>query len=277
MIHLVFQHADVETLQESFALDPSLQGDIIEIKDDYAVGPLGEIYTEQGIEERRAWWREVLAGSGHDGQADHGTVNDPQTVDELIATLGQHPGETVWIWVAQNKHDVSGYYWLISQLSPFQGRILILYLHNLPFISLKGTLFYPVNLFQIPPREFLKAKKLARPVTAGEFENDTEEWKRLCGENSGVRTLEGGKKLVQHELDFYDKQLVSFIHADWQKASRLMQQFMNKAPHTTGDAFLRWRLKKMIEAQQIEYQGTLNTLKDFEVRIKITEPVETTN
>ena len=67
------------------------------------------------------------------------------------------------------------------------------------------------------------------------------------------------------------------MNTDWQKASRLMNQFMNKAPHTTGDAFLRWRLKKMIEDGQIEYQGALHTLKDFEVRLKAAQPVGSTN
>ena len=126
----------------------------MEIKDDYAVGPLGDIYSEQGIEQRSAWWHEVLAGGEYDGPAGEGSVNDPQTVRKLIAALEQDPQETAWVWVAQNKHDVSGYYWLVSQLPVFQGRVLVLFLHNLPFISLKGTLFYPVNLFQIPPREF---------------------------------------------------------------------------------------------------------------------------
>lgn len=246
----------------------------MEIRDEYAVGPLQDIYVEQGIEARRSWWRDVLAGGDGDALVDQDIVNDPRTVAELIRQLEADPKETAWVWVAQNKHDVSGYYWLISQLHPFQGRILVLFLHNLPFISLKGTLFYPANLFQIPPREFLKAKKLARPVTASEFENDGEEWKRLCSENKEVRILEGAKKLAQYDADFYDDQLLSFLGNEWQKASKLIHHFLHKATHSTGDAFLLWRLKKLIENQRIEYQGVLATMKDFEVRSKEAEPVE---
>jgi len=43
----------------------------------------------------------------------------------------------------KNKHDVCGYYWLMSQLKDLQGRIYILYLNNLPFINDKGQIFYP--------------------------------------------------------------------------------------------------------------------------------------
>ena len=67
--------------------------------------------------------------------------------------------------MAPNQHDVCGYYWLMNQLKEFEGRIYILSLNNLPFINDKGTIFYPRDLFEIPPKEFIKAKKLARPVT----------------------------------------------------------------------------------------------------------------
>ena len=62
MIHIVFQHNDVSVLSASFDLDAALRGDVILIEDDFAVGPLAMIYTPEGIEARKHWWREVLAG-----------------------------------------------------------------------------------------------------------------------------------------------------------------------------------------------------------------------
>ena len=94
--------------------------------------------------------------------------------------------------------------------------------------------------------EYLKAKKLAREITVSEFETDVEEWVKISSENKGIRLLEGGKKLVQESDDFYDAGLKKFITADWQKASKIIHQFLSKATHTTGDAYLLWRLKLMI-------------------------------
>jgi hypothetical protein len=181
--------------------------------------------------------------------------------------------EILWIWAAQNKHDVSGYYWLMSQLKEFQGRVFILYLNNLPFINEKGQLFYPTNLFEIPPREFLKARKLARPVTLSEFEIDPDEWLRLCQEEKGVRVLEGGKKLTQYPYDYYDEELKKFISGDWIKASKLIHQFLSKAKQTTGDAYLLWRLKQLIAAGELDSQGELKGMKDFEIKAKAGSPV----
>ena len=266
MIHVVFQEADIEALRKSFELDSSMEGEIIQIKDDFAVGPLENIYTEEGIAARKAWWQDVLAGGDYQGLVESGKIDDDKTVKELVEKLENNPDEKLWIWAAQNKHDVSGYYWLISQLKEWQGRVFILYLNNLPFINEKGHIFYPVNLFQIQPKEFIKAKKLARPVTLSEFEIDPDEWKKLCDENKPVRLLEGGKKLIQKEIDFYDNEILQFITSDWQKVNRLFSAFFNKGKHTTGDAFMLWRIKQMIAAGKLEAQGELKNMKDFEVK-----------
>lgn len=268
MIHIVFNTADTTVLQQAIEMDETLAGAVLEIKDDYAVGPLQNIYTAEGIDARRNWWTEVLAGGDYDGKTSTGEVDDNAIVTHLKTTLNENPEEIVWIWAAQNKHDVSGYYWLISQLKDYQGRVFILYLNNLPFINEKGLIFYPEWLHIIPPKEFLKAKRLARPVTLSEFEVDPDEWTRLCNEGLEVRLLEGGKKLVQKEAGFYDEELKKFITADWQKASKIIHQFLSKAKQTTGDAYLLWRLKQMIAAGGFDTQGDLKKMKDFEVKLQ---------
>ncbi|MET0244612.1 MAG: DUF1835 domain-containing protein [Flavitalea sp.] len=277
MIHIVFNTADVEVLRKAIELDETLQGDIIEIKDDYAVGPIKDLYTEEGIEARKQWWREILSGGDLDGHVDKDIVNDNRTISELITRLNEQPDEKVWIWAAQNKHDVSGYYWLLHFFKPLQGRIFILYLNNLPFINEKGLIFYPQWLHVIPAKEFIKAKKLARPITLSEFEVDPDEWTKLSNEDKGVRLLEGGKKLSQSDYDFYDKELQAFITKDWQKASKVISQFLSKGKNTTGDAYLLWRLKSFVNAGAIDSQGELKTMKDFEIKNKseAAEPVAT--
>jgi hypothetical protein len=268
MIHIVFNEADVAVLQQAIELDETLTGEVLLIRDDYAVGPLKDIYSEEGIEIRKNWWREVLAGGDGDGDVDKGIVDDNKLVAELITKLDADIEEKVWIWAAQNKHDVSGYYWLMSQLKAYQGRVYILYLNNLPFINEKGNIFYPEWISYIQPKEMLKAKKLSRLITTSEFEVDPDEWTKLCNEEKGVRLLEGGKKLIQKELNFYDSELKSFITGDWQKASKIIHQFLSKAKHTTGDLFLLWRLKQLLATDVYDVQGTVKNMKDFEVKKK---------
>lgn len=268
MIHIVFNEADVTVLKKAIEMDESLAGEVIQIKDDYAVGPLSNIYVGEGIESRKQFWREVLAGGDLDGKVDENDVDDYKTAAELVGTMRRNEEEKIWIWAAQNKHDVSGYYWLLNYMKEFQGRVFILYLNNLPFINEKGNIFYPNWLHEIPAKEFLKAKKLAREITLSEFEVDPDEWMKICNESKGVRLLEGGKKLVQQDYDFYDSDLKKFVTPDWQKASKVIHHFLSKAKHTTGDMYLLWRLKTMIAMDMFDVQGKVGNMKDFEIKTK---------
>jgi hypothetical protein len=255
-------------LQQAIELDETLAGEIVQIHDDLAVGPIENIHIGEGMEARRNWWSTVLGGGDYEGEHLKEDKNDLSIIANVVGNLRRDENEQIWIWAAQNKHDVCGYYWLLHYVKEFQGRVFTLYLNNLPFLNDKGQVFYPNWLHEIPAKEFLKAKKLAREITLSEFEVDPDEWAKLCSENGGVRLLEGGKKLISEPENFYDAELKKFITADWQKASKVIHTFLSKAKHTTGDSFLLWRLKLMIEQGLIDMQGKLGNMKDFEVKTK---------
>ena len=253
MIHIVFNTADMASIEAAIALDETLAGKVIEIKDDYAVGPLLDIYETEGYQARRDWWKNILEHSPYEEQL--AIVDDKLTVHQLIESLEENPEEEVWFWMGQNAHDVCGYYWLMSQLKPYQGRLQVLYLNNLPFLNDKGQLFYPTYLNEIQPKEFLKAKKLARPITLSEFEIDPDEWKKLCQENEGVRFLEGGKKLVSMSSSFYDKDIFSLLTKNAQKLPSALAHIISKMKVKTGDAFIVSRLKAMQEIGKVVLAG----------------------
>lgn len=265
MIHIVFDAADKQALQAAIELDDTFSGDIIVIEDDWSVGPLDDIYNETGIALRKAWWQQVSGGGDFEATT---VYQDEMIVQSLLARMNADPGETIWVWAAQNSHDVCGYYWLLPHLKPFQGRVSILYLNNLPFINEKGNIFYPLNLSEIQPKEFLKAKKLARPITTSEFEVDPDEWTKLCNDNKGIRILEGGKKLIQHDYDFFDAELKKYIMPDWQKAGKVIHNFLTKSKSKTSEAYALWRLKTLVAMELYEVQGKVEKMKDFEIKYK---------
>lgn len=346
MIHVVFQEADVAVLEKAIALDPKLKGRVVQIKDDYAVGPVENIYQPEGYQLRKAFWQEALQFSPYTAQLD--IVDDKMTVfnlikylkgdrtavfpvrevkpvtaaaarknaaaaaepvaettlpeepvaedapaaettapatGEVVATKGTENTEAVatdmdaaepveiaavetadeyddnpelWIWMGQNQHDVCGYYWLMSQLADYQGQVQVLYMNNLPFINEKGGIFYPSNLYEIQPKEFLKAKRLARAITLSEFEVDPDEWRRLCRENAMVRILEGGKKIVSKEAGFYDQDIFNAIGKDAGKLNKIIGNVLSKMKIKTGDVFLVWRIRQLAEAGKLEVLGDWN-------------------
>jgi hypothetical protein len=85
MIHIVFNTADIAALEAAIELDETLAGKVIEIKDDYAVGPLQDIYETEGYQARRDWWQSILTHSPYTDQLD--LVDDKLTVHQLINAL----------------------------------------------------------------------------------------------------------------------------------------------------------------------------------------------
>ena len=253
MIHIVFETANIAALEAAIELDETLAGRIVEIKDDYAVGPLLNIYETDGYQARRDWWKDVLQNSPYEQQLD--IVDDKLIVHELTSTLNVDENEQLWIWMGQNVHDVCGYYWLMSQFKEYQSRVQVLYLNNLPFLNEKGQLFYPTHLSQIQPKEFLKAKKLARPITLSEFELDPDEWKKICDENEGVRFLEGGKKIVSMPISFYDKEIAALLTKNAQKLPSAIAHILGKMKVRTGDAFIVFRLQELASQGKILFVG----------------------
>ena len=268
MIHIVFNEPDVKVLKQVLELDESLAGEVIHIKDDLSVGPLENMYMGQGTENRKQWWRDILAGGDILQTVDDGSIDDNKTIAELVGTMRRNEEEFIWIWAAQNSHDVCGYYWILNYMKEFSGRVFILYLNNLPFINEKGNIFYPDWLSQIQAKEFLKAKKLAREITPSEFEVDPDEWQKIMNENKGVRILEGGKKLAQFDYDYYDAELIKFVNADFLKASKILQQVLTKTKIKVSDVYLLWRLKTLISLNVFDVLGELKNAKDFELKLK---------
>lgn len=278
-VHIVFGESSVAPIQGAFELDEQLKGDILYFEDDLSIGPLFILDTKDGQAGRRQWWNQlagvepapaapILIENEAEAQpVEEETSPDPEKFKALKARLKADPELQVWIWAGQNARDVTGYFWLVSQLYDFAGRIFIIYLNNLPFLNEKGGVFYPTHLHQILPKEFLKAKKLARAISLAEFELDGDEWSRLMNENAGIRLLEGGKKLRGEPATFYDKDLLAASNAEFQKANKVVNQVTGKMKYPVMDQYLGWRVKELVKQGKLESKGELKTSKDFEVKL----------
>ena len=130
-------------------------------------------------------------------------------------------------------------------------------------------MFYPSWLNEIQPKEFVKAKKLAREITLSEFEIDPDEWRKITEENAMVRILEGGKKILVRKKDFYDNEILKNLTSEWQKATRVIDQ------HTASDENKNRRcIYHVADERMISYEGRIDitgdingSWKEFDVKL----------
>jgi hypothetical protein len=257
MFHIVFDSRGAELLSSAMDMDESLDGETVLVKDDYSVGPIQNLFSEEGRQERKKWWSSIREKEKNTEADESGVESDWTVLRSIVLRMEEEEFDQIWIWMAPNPRDVCGYYWLITQLKLFSGRIYLLSLNNLPFINDKGHVFYPSSLAEIPAREFIKAKKLARPVTAAEFETDPDEWDRLSSENKNLRILEGGKKILQPADDYFDHTMIRFLPPVFQKLSRTIQQYLLKSPDKINESYLLWRLEQLVASGVAQQQGEM--------------------
>ncbi len=256
MFHIVFDSRGAELLSAAMDMDEALDGETLLIRDDFSAGPLQNVFSAQGREDRKKWWT-MIREETERSQPDDTAETDVKQLEQILHRMEEEEFEQIWIWVAPNARDLCGYYWIIGQLKNFAGRIFVLHLNNLPFINEKGSVFYPGHLSEIPSKEFVKARKLARPVSLAEFETDPDEWTRFASENKNLRVLEGGKKIIQLEDDHFDRSLLNHLQPAFQKIPKTVHHFLLKSSEKANETFLIWRLKLLVSSGLVEQQGEM--------------------
>jgi len=264
MIHIIQGEEAAKNLEAAFLLDENLRGEVVILHDNLSTGPLIPAEGQTHKQLRSAYWQQLFRQEDFQCEDEH-------TIKLLIARA-QREEEPVCFWMAPNAQDVCTYFWLLPYFKAYPDMLHTINIIGLPFLNEKGQLFYPTHFSGIPPKEFVKTKRLLKEVTPAEYETDGDEWQRLQADEKLIRTYEGGKKIISRELTYFDAGIHSFISAEFQKASKLIQESVKKNHHFPPAAFIEWRIRELLADGKIAFQGDLSkTAKDFEVK-KVGEP-----
>lgn len=261
--HIVVGDMAAEPLREAVREEESMAGEVIVMKDILHVGPIKRSENQSFSQLRTDFWKRVI-----NDEKEEINVDDQQRLLQVVNKVGQNTSDVVWLWMAPWPADVCAYYWILGHMAKHLDKYFVLNIAGLPFLDAEGKVYYPKNISEILPKELIKARRLARQVTPAELEVDGEEWDNMVLENAGMRLLEGGKKLYTREASFFDEQLLSFCSHQFQKASKIVNQTIKKLNVPTGDLYLGWRLRKMVEQETILVEGDVNkTLRDYSVKL----------
>ena len=92
-----------------------------------------------------------------------------------------------------------------------------------------------------------------------------------------VRILEGGKKIAGKDEKFYDQEIMKNLSAEWQKGWRVLSNTLHRMKIKTGDVYLMWRMKYLINEGRIEVLGDVSKgWKDFDIKISVKQQTATT-
>lgn len=271
MIHIISGIQAAKNLESAFELDENLSGELIILKDTLGIGDIQSTPEINHDEIRTAFWKMMNPTMTEE-------IDDEKIVLKIIDKALQEE-EPICFWLAPNVNDVCAYYWLLQLFKPYPSLLHTINIIGLPFLNEKGQLFYPNNFSQVPPKEFIKTKRLLKEITPSEYELEIDEWKKMQTENSWVRIYEGGKKIISKRNHYYDHVLESAVTEESQKSSKIINETMKKITQNLSPLFIEYRFRQMLQEGKFTYSGNLDgLLKDIEVKInkeQIDETVST--
>src|SRR6478609_11080597 len=98
MFHIVFDSKGAELLNAAMDLDEALDGEVVLMQDDYSVGPIQNLFSEEGLAERKNWWNDVRQEAG----APLSEESDSGTLIKILQRMKEEEFDQIWIWMAPN-------------------------------------------------------------------------------------------------------------------------------------------------------------------------------
>ncbi|UED76893.1 DUF1835 domain-containing protein [Brevibacillus sp. DP1.3A] len=273
--HICFGLSAYGTLRSVFRKQNLLQTEsIICIEDDFSVGPLHQLETATGMNERIEWIHSFLK------RVEAISLEDLTTVKTYLLRNLSFPaqipdGSNVILWHGQNASDSIGIRYVISML---QNK-------NLSFETIDITAFsvhcdYKIRNIDgnevsyvlksagaLPPKLVMDAYQVKKNTPAPLVQSLILDWEKWSQSDSTLRVYKQGEVLEVSE-DYYDAMLLEHASNKFQKAARVIGTVMGESDQCIGDTYLTYRVHELIKQGLLEYCGELMPLRCLEIRLK---------
>lgn len=265
IVHLINGLAAAEQLQQAQGLEAALSGLVLALPDRLHHGPLFREIGQSFGQVRRAYWQQVRPLA--DGVIPEESLQE-EALLEAVNMLQKFPQAQLWIWMAPNAADVVAYYHSLRYLAKHVGRVSVINIAGLPFLDEAGKVFFPTAFDFVPPKEFVKARRLARLLTPAEWELDGEIWNQISGKSSFYRFLQKGKTITTEEETYFDRDILQTLRTGPVKAARLAHQLVAKQTLPTDEAALLYRIQKLAAAGNLLLNGdVLKSPREWELSL----------
>ncbi|MBK8388007.1 MAG: hypothetical protein IPL23_01385 [Saprospiraceae bacterium] len=93
------------------------------------------------------------------------------------------------------------------------------------------------------------------------------EWKVLATENKDYRIMEDSN-IVSADITYYENIVLPYVTVEYVIAKDIIEDILTNDPHPISDITVEFVLRSLIEKGQLEMQGSLESMYDYEVKLK---------
>jgi Protein of unknown function/Domain of unknown function (DUF1835) len=277
-VHILFGESTAGGLKWALKdIEPAHSIKIIGFPDHFAVGPIFQLDTEFGIENRAKWFRNHMPENEfHDFYEKEYEERFRKTLHEIEAI----PEDAIiTIWHAENAAEKTGVLFVLRLLADRKNEILLINSSESYNKYCKHPEIYYVSLHtgEISPdkmRLILEKTKDDKPLSAELKKQLVDEWSELRSSKEVLRVWENSqiKSVEEGYLDSFMLEIATELHEkpvnhNFMKAARLVGEVLGRYEQNIGDAFIEYRLLHLIEKGVFDYQGTLNGLRNYSIRL----------
>ncbi len=263
IVHIVFGDSAKGTLRYFLSHHQNeWQGEIINFGGDYSVGPISEMDTKAGMRKRIEWIRALFKSVVFEECFEdfEGYLLEPVHAIEYIES-----DTKVVIWHGENTNEQVGLRYVLSLLKNkhlYEVNVSDSYVNNQ-----YGGQYKPRNVAECSPEVVGSLMNTIKKIETDKQKNLLHEWQTLRMTKENLRILKDGK-IIGVDETFYDDALLANCTSEFQKAAKIVGMTMGHSEQFVGDTYLDDRVRKLIEAGKLEYQGEFRELRLFDIRLK---------
>ncbi|MBT2218101.1 DUF1835 domain-containing protein [Virgibacillus dakarensis] len=275
MIHILFGASASGSLKyalREMGLDKREK--VISFWDIFSIGPVWQLHEENGVKSRFNWMKRCI-NDEYDEFVDY-----TQGFEKTINQINSIPeGVHIFIWCSDNAHDQTGLRFAVHLL---KGKNIDITLINITkayeeLLQVKKVKYTPLHTGEIPPEklQFIYEQDYGKFFTDHDREDLEKDWQDFAESHETLRIWRNGRIQSVPE-DYYDEFIIKKakkLHGkrktkDFMKSARLIGEVLGHLDQYVGDTFLEYRLKKLIEAGVFEFEGSLEAMRFYSVRLK---------
>lgn len=275
MIHILFGASASGSLKfvlREMGLDNKER--VISFWDIFSIGPVWQLHEENGVKSRFDWMKNCISGEYHE------FPDYKQRFEKTINKLNSIPeGVPITIWTSDNAHEQTGLRFVVYLLK--EKNIDITLINTTEeyeeLFQVKKVKYTPLHTGEIPPEklQIIYEQGHGKFFTDHDREDLEKEWLSLSDNEETLRIWRNGRIQSVPE-DYYDEFIIKRtkkLHGkqktnEIMKSTRLIGEVLGHLDQYVGDAFLEYRLKKLIEEGVFESEGSLEAMCFYSVKLK---------
>ena len=275
MIHILFGASASGSLKfvlKEMGLDKKEK--VISFWDIFSIGPVWQLHEENGVKSRFEWMKNCISAE-YDEFPDY-----KQRFEKAINEINSIPeGVHITIWTSDNAHEQTGLRFVVYLLKEKNIDITLINTTEAyeELFQVKKVKYTPLHTGEIPTEklQIIYEQGHGKFFTDHDREDLEKEWLSLSESQETLRIWRNGR-IQSIPGDYYDEFIINRakkLHSkqktkEYMKSARLIGEVLGHLDQYVGDAFLEYRLKKLIEEGVFESEGSLEAMRFYSVKLK---------